>query len=135
MFIKCWESTSHNPRRVITDRLSKKKNILEKKKKSATEFQSVTLQGQDFILRVYVRTKARFCARTKVCRNLRKNPFINPSQGKIMRVHLHPDSSQKSPHMELTMPSFIMHNLICIHLHAYSHPRDTLFNTVKGTRR
>ncbi len=37
----------------------------------------------DFILKVYVRTKARFC----VQQNLRKKPFINPSQGKI--VHLH----------------------------------------------
>ncbi len=44
LFIKCWESTSHNPRRVITDRLSKK-YILDKKEKSATDFQSVTLQG------------------------------------------------------------------------------------------
>ncbi len=29
-------------------------------------------------------------------------------------VHLHPDSSQKSPYMELATPSFTMHNLICI---------------------
>ncbi len=29
-------------------------------------------------------------------------------------VHLLPDSSHKSPYMELTTPSFTMHNLICI---------------------
>ncbi len=29
-------------------------------------------------------------------------------------MHLHPDSSHKSPYMELSTPSFTMHNLICI---------------------
>ncbi len=48
----------------------------------------------DFILKVYVDTSARFYVRTKVFRfikpgvhrNLRKNHFINSSQGKIVRM-------------------------------------------------
>uniref|UniRef100_A0A8C2ELQ4 Uncharacterized protein n=1 Tax=Cyprinus carpio TaxID=7962 RepID=A0A8C2ELQ4_CYPCA len=36
--------------------------------------------------------------------------------GRCAYVHLHPDSSLKSPYMELTTPSFTMHNLICISL-------------------
>ncbi len=76
----------------------------------------------DFILEVYVLTKARFCIHVNVFRfikpcvrqNLCKNPFINPSQGKSAYVHLHPDSSQKSLYMELITPGFTMYNLICI---------------------
>ncbi len=49
--------------------------------------------------------------KSSIRQNLHKNPFINPSQGKIVRMSI---SSQKSPYMELTTPSFTIYNLICI---------------------
>ncbi len=98
----------------------------------------------DFILKVYVRTKARFWIRTKVFRfikpyvrqNLRKNPFINPSQGKIVHTCI----STLSPPWNNYIWSLQHLGLLCItssayHFRAYSHPCDTMFNTVKGTRR
>ncbi len=58
--------------------------------------------------------------------------YKSQSGGKCAYVYLHPDSFQQSPYMELTTPSFTMHNLICISLPCISHPRDTMFNDVKG---
>ncbi len=86
----------------------------------------------DFILKVYVRTKARFC----VQQNLRKKPFINPSQGKIVRTCISTPTPPRNNHV-WRLQRLV---LLCItssacHFHAYYHPRDTMFNTVKGTRR
>ncbi len=40
----------------------------------------------DFILKVYIDTKVFRFIKTSVQQNLRKNTFINPSQGKIVRT-------------------------------------------------
>ncbi len=98
----------------------------------------------DFNLKVYVRTKARFCVRTKVFRfikacvrqNMRKNPLINPSQGKIVRMCISTPTPPRNHHI-WSLQRLILRCITssAYHFHAYSHPRDTMFNTVKGTRR
>ncbi len=93
--------------------------------------------------KMYLHTKARFCLRTKVFRfikpcvrqNLRKNPFINPSQGKIVRTCISTPSPPQNNHI-LSLQCLV---ILCItssayHFHAYSHPCDTMFNTVKDKR-
>ncbi len=98
----------------------------------------------DFILKVYVHTKAVFCIRVNVFRfikpcvrqNLRKNPFINPSQWKSVHTCISTPTTP-SNHYIWSLQHLV---LLCIitssayHFHAYSHPRDTMFNNVKGTR-
>ncbi len=59
-----------------------------------------------------------------------KTLYKSQSEEKCAYVHLHPDSSPKSPYMELTMPSFTM-NKSAYHSHAYSHPRDTCLTPSK----
>ncbi len=50
-----------------------------------------------------------------VHQNLRKKSLYKSQSGEMCAyMHLHPDSSLQSPYMELTMPSFTMHNLIGI---------------------
>ncbi len=61
----------------------------------------------DFILKVYVRIKARLCVLVNffrfvkpcVCQNLHKNPFINPSQGKIVRTCIPPPTHPRNHHI------------------------------------
>ena len=92
----------------------------------------------DFILKVCVRTYGRICVRTKVFRfikpcvgqNLRKNPFRNPSQGKIVRTCISTPTPPRNHHI-WSLQRLV---LLCItssacHFHAYSHARDTMFNT------
>ncbi len=98
----------------------------------------------DFNLKVYVCTKARFCLRTKVFRfikacvrqNMRKNPLINPSQGKIVRTCISTPTPPRNHHI-WSLQRLVLRCITssAYHFHAYSHPRDTMFNTVKGTRR
>ncbi len=95
----------------------------------------------DFILKVYVGTKARFCVHTnvfrliKACvrRNLRKNHFINPSQGKVVRTCISTPSPPRN-HYIWSLQRLV---LLCItssayHFNAELHPHETMFNTVKG---
>ncbi len=87
-------------------------------------------------LNVYVGTKARFCVCTQVFRfikpcvrqNLCKNPFINPIQGKIVLTCISTSSPPRNHHI-WSLQCLV---LLCIsssayHFHAYSHPRDTMF--------
>ncbi len=89
----------------------------------------------DFILTVYILTKPSFCASTKVLRfikprvrqNQRKNPFINPSQGTIVRMCISTMSPPRNQHIWILQRLL----LVCItssayHFHAYSHPLDTM---------
>ncbi len=92
------------------------------------------LMYKTLILKVYVRTKANFCACEKSFKFIKasvhhvqhvQNSLYKSQSGEdCAHVLLHPDFSPKSPYMELTTPSFTMHNLICISFHAYSHPRS-----------
>ncbi len=97
----------------------------------------------DFILKVYVCTKASFL-RTRdffqIYKNTRtpepaqKSLYKTQSGEKCAYVHLHPDSSPN--HHIWSIQRLV---LLCItssayHSYAYSYPRDTMFNTVKGTR-
>ncbi len=98
----------------------------------------------DFIQKVYVCTKARFCVRVHFFQIYKTMHTPEPAHKLLYKsqsgedcvyVHLHPDSSQKSPYMELTTPSFTMHNLIFISFPCTFPPTWHMFNTVKGTRR
>ncbi len=91
---------------------------------SCPEVSFIKLSG-DFILKVYVRTKARLCVRVNFFRfikpcvrqNLHKNPFINPIQGKIVRTFISTPSPPRNHHIW----SLLRLLLRCItHLHIIS---------------
>ncbi len=89
----------------------------------------------DFILKVYVGTKVRFCIRTKVLRFIKpyartctKIPLIIPVRGRLC--------ARASPPRYHHIWSLQRLVLLCIissayHVHAYSHPRDSMFTQSK----
>ncbi len=67
-----------------------------------------------------------------VRQNLRKNPFINPSQGKIVRMIISTPTPPRNHHI-WSLQRLV---LLCItssayYSHAYSHPRETCLTPSK----
>ncbi len=77
-----------------------------------------------FILKVYVCTEAWFCIRVNfftfikpcICLNLRKNPFINPSQGKVVRMCISTLTPPRNHHTWSLQRLVLLQHIISMHI-------------------